>query len=270
MISYKYDELKYAELIHKKGFQTKYIFTELRLLVLYYRDVLNLKPKQREICIYEFCRNKIPNFKKERYFKTINKALKLGNKKHQKLISISELQIYKNELEYINSLDIRYECKKVMFAFLVQNKLNKIIYEYKYEKSYDSIYFKGGKKKYNNIKKMANIPEKISIHDDIINELANLKYITILHKGIILLNYLNECISDKNDEIKIIIKDYENVGLYLDYYNEIKGVKKCDNCDKTIRVKNNRQKYCDECAIEIQFNQKKEWDRTRRVDKSEK
>lgn len=248
MINYKYNELAYAEIISEKGFQTKYIPTELRLLTLYYRDVLKLKPKVREEKIYEFCNDYITDFKKEKYFKTINKALNTGLKKETKLIVISEIEIYTNELNYINSLDIKYEYKKVIFAFLVQCKLNKIVCEYKYEKDYDSvnIYFKGGNKKYNDIKKMANIPVKMSINDEVINELSKLELITILHKGTIILECVKNCIEDGG--VAITITDYENVGLYLDFYNGVKGVKKCEKCDIPIKVIKNNQKYCKICS----------------------
>jgi hypothetical protein len=256
MINYKYNELEYAELVFNKGFQTKHIPTELRLLVLYLRDIVGLKPKQREEAIYEFCKLHIPKFKKEKFFKTINKALKTGLKKEQKLITIPYIEISQGEIDYINSLGIVYEYKKVLFAFLVQMKLNKQIYEYKFDKKYNSIYFKGGRKKYSVIKNMSNIPQKISLNDEVINELSNKGYIQILHKGAILLKYMEYCISNGNEIIKIT--DFENVGLYLDYHNGIKGVKKCDKCKKIIKTKNNKQKYCDDCARELQLQWQRE------------
>ena len=250
MKNYKYNELAYAELIYNKGFQTKHVPTELRLLALYYRDVLGYKPKEREEKIYKFCKNNIPNFKKEKFFKPINKALRVASDKKQKFIIIKKIDIFKTELDYINNLDIQYEYKKVMFAFLVQIKLNKIVCEYKYDKEYNSIYFKGGTKKYNNIKKMANIPVKMSINDEVINKLEELKLITILFKGAILLDYINNCVAD--GDLAFTITDFENVGLYLDYYNGVKGVKKCEGgCGGIIKIKNNKQKYCNECAEKI-------------------
>jgi len=256
MKNYKYNEFVYAEIIYNKGFQTKHIPTELRLLVLYYRDVLGYKPKEREEKIYDFCKNNIPNFKKEKFFKSINKALRAASDKRQKLVTIKGIDVFKAEIDYINNLDIQYEYKKVMFAFLVQMKLNKIVCEGKYNKEYNSIYFKGGTKKYNNIKKMANIPDKMFINDEVINKLEELKLITILFKGAILLNFINNCI--QNDDIVFTITDFENVGLYLDYYNGVKGVKKCEGgCGYIIKMKNNKQKYCDDCAKEIKIQQDK-------------
>jgi hypothetical protein len=248
-MNYKYREHEYAELIYNNGFQSKYIPTELRLLVLYFRDVLEMKPKEREYSLYKFCNKYIPDFKKENYYKSIKTALRAGLNKEQKLVTINKIDIYQSELDYINSLEINQEYKKVIFTFLVQLKLNKIVYEYKRNKEYEMLYFYGGKIKYNMIKNMSNIPKVISLNDEVINTLNELGLITILHRGKISLDYIKNCISE--GEVVIEITDFENVGLHLDYYNGVKGVIKCGGCEKIIKTKNNRQLYCKECAKEI-------------------
>ena len=83
--NYKYNELEYARLIYNKGFQTKHIPTELRLLVLYYKEVLKLKPKQRMEMIYDYCEKNMPDYKRAKYFKMINRALNQANKNEQKI-----------------------------------------------------------------------------------------------------------------------------------------------------------------------------------------
>ena len=48
---------------------------------------------------------------------------------------------------------------------------------------------------------------------------------------------------------------------------KIKSIKQCSNCGKLIKIKSKfdgSSKYCDKCAEEIQFKQKKEWDRNNR------
>lgn len=261
-MSYKYNELAYAEKIYKNGFLTKYFSTELRLLVLYFRDILELKPKEREYKIYEFCKKYIPNFNKEKYYMMINKALSAGSKKDQKLIVIDKIDIYKEEVDYINSLDIDQNYKKVMFTFLVQLKLNKTIYEDRYiGKEYNMSYFRGGVKKYNNIKKISNIPTKMLLNDEVINTLVELGLVTILHNGIILLDYIKNCKQD--GDVIFSITDFDNIGYYLDYYNGVNNVIKCANeeCEKLIKKSSNKSKYCPECAKIIQQEQKNEWKR---------
>lgn len=244
--SYKYKEREYAEIIFKNGIQTKYVFTELRLLVLYYKEFLNLKPKQRRDKLYEFCEKEIPGYKREKYYKLINKALDAATKKDQKLIQIDSIPIFEEELTYINSLNIDYNFKKVLFTFMIQMKLNKFVYEYKNEKDYNSIFFRGGRTKYNTIKKMANIPQSININSDIIYELNKLGLVTVLHSGLIRLDFIKECHS--KGDCKIIIQDFENIGWYLDYFIGVKGVILCGCCGNPFKKTANRQKYCsDKC-----------------------
>jgi len=263
-MDYKYNELAYAEKVYENGFLTKYFATELRLLVLYYRDVLELKPKEREFKIYEFCIKHIPNFRKEKFYKTINRALNNGGKKDQKLISISKMDIYKLELNYINSLDINQEYKKVMFTFLVQLRLNKMIFEYRHDgEEYNMSYFKGGVKKYNNIKKISNIPVKMLLNDEVINYLEKLDLVTIVHKGIIILDYICNC--KQEGDVAFYITDFDNIGLYLDYYNGENGVIKCENegCETLVKKTGNKTKYCQKCAKEI-------WEEQNRIHNKER
>lgn len=93
----------------------------------------------------------------------------------------------------------------------------------------------------------------MSLNDEVINILSNLKLITIIHKGIICLDYIKNCIED--EDVLITITDFENIGLYLDYNNHIDGVITCENCNKIIKVKNNKQKYCKDCAKEVKSQQ---------------
>lgn len=251
--NYKYNELEYAQLIYNDGFQTKHVPTELRLLVLYYKEILKLKPKQRSDKLYEFCEKYMPDYKRAKYFKIINKALRQGSAKEQKLVTVEKIDIYQSELDYINSLEIEHHFKKVLFTFLVQMKLNKFIYEYKNEKPYTSKYFKGGSVKYNNIKKMANLDNNININDDVIYFLDQYELVKVLHKGLIVLNYLDNCV--ETGEVAIEIKDYENVGWYLDFYSGLKGMRLCETCDNIFKQTNNKQKYCKSCAKSVKNQQ---------------
>jgi hypothetical protein len=244
--SYKYDENTYAKKIFDSNkFQTKHIPTELRLLVIYYRDVLGLKPKDRKIKLYKFCEDNIPDFNKAVYYKIINRALQRGSNKKQKLVTIDKVDIYKDEVDYINSLDIKYDYKKIMFAFLVQMRLNKIMYEKRNNKEYKATnYFKGGKQKYKNILSMANVSSKIDINDDFVNDLSqgNSPLITVLCKGLIILNFLNNC--KQIGDIAFAVKNYEDVGWYLDYYNHIDKIKLCAYCEQPFKQHYNNECYC--------------------------
>ncbi len=243
--NYKYDEISYAEKIYQSGkFLTKYYPTEMRLLALYCRDVLNMKPLQRKEEIIKFCENSIPLFNVAKYYKIINYAIKKSRDNNQLLIRVEQIDVYKNEIDYIMSLDIQYNYKKILLAFLVQMKLNKYIYETRNKKPYDTLYFKGGRKKYQNIKNMANVPVSLKINEDAIYEMAHNQtgIITLLHSGLIILDFIENCVS--NGEVAFLIKDFENVGWYLDYYFQNPKIKLCEKCDNPFYMNSNSQKYC--------------------------
>jgi len=245
--NYKYDEIAYAEKIYKDNkFQTKHIPTELKLLVLYYRDYLHLKAKDRKEKLTRFCIDNIPNYNRATHFKVVNRALQKGSSKKEKLVKIESIPIYQKELDYINNLDIQYDYKKLLFAFLVQMRLNKTMFEIRNkDKKYKSTnYFKGGKQKYQNIKSMANVSSKININDEFINQLSqgDNPLISILHSGLISLNFLNEC--KQTGDIVIKIKDYENVGWYFDYYNHVDDIVLCEYCKQPFKQKRKDSRFC--------------------------
>ncbi len=228
----------------------------MRLLVTYYKDVLGIKPKQRKVMLYEFCARHIKGFNKALYFKSINAALRNGGDKHQRLIVVDKIFVYKSELDYIQNLEIDYNAKKVIFTFLVNRKINKFIYEFKNGIEYTSLYFKGSGKQYGDIAKMSNIPSNIKINDDIIRWLAEDGLITIKHNGLISLDFIKNC--NETGEIAIEITDYENIGWYLDFYNGVRNIIKCCECGRLIRKTNNKKKYCSDCAVEINRDKTKE------------
>ena len=213
-------------------------------MVLYYRDILNLKPKERKEKLYKFCEDSIPDFNKALYYKTINRALNKGSDRKQKLVTIEKVDVYKDEVDYINSLDIEYDYKKLLFAFLIQMRLNKLMYEERNHKRYTTIYFKGGKQKYQNIKSMANVSNKIDINEDFISDLSqgNNPLIQTLHTGLIRLDFINNC--EQTGGIVIEAKDYDNVGWYLDYYNHIDKVILCGYCGQPFKQNKKNEVYC--------------------------
>lgn len=230
--------------------------TEIRLVALYYKE-LGLKPKQRREKLYEFCQKNISGYKVEKYYKVMDRALRLACKKEQKLVQIDSLPIYEKEINYINMLGVNHNCKKVLFTFLVQTRLNKLVYEYKTEKEHSGKFFKGGKIKYNNIKKMSNIPQTVLINEDIIYELNKDDLVKVLHKGLIRLDFLEQC--HQEGKIGIVVENFENVGWYFDYYIGAKGVVRCGHCNNPFKKGANRQKYCsEECFEEYRRVYKKE------------
>ncbi len=254
MIDYKYDELSYAEKIYKEGFQTDFIKYELILLVKYLKQEKNFKVKETEEYLYDFCEKHIPNFNKVLYFSVIDKALKEGRKRKNKLIVIKKIDILESELKYIDELEIEYEYKKILVAFLLHKKINREINSIRNSDSNEkiSIYFEGSVKAYNKIIRLSNLEEKHNINL-IINKLIKADIIKSLNKGNILLSYIEKIPIDNNNIFYELPPDgFNNLGYVFDYYKEKEDIKKCEKCGVLIKTKNNRKKYCRQCSKEIE------------------
>lgn len=264
-MNYKYNELAYAEKVYNEGLQTKYVATELRLVATYMRRILEYKPKKVKQELYAFCEKHIPEFNRATYFKLLNKAINSACKANSTLTNITEVPIYKWEFDYINNCELElsedlsewdYECRKTMFTFLIQMKLNQLIYEQKNGKEYVGKYFQGGKKEYNDLKKMANLSPKTRINEDIIYALAQADQVTILFNGLIQLNFIERMGLGGSFEAEEMfkVKDFENVGLYFDYYNSKKNVALCNICEQPFRRNGNKQIYCKNCVDKVSYS----------------
>lgn len=242
MTQYKYDELGYAELIYKSGFQTKHLPTEMKLLALYARDVLGLKPAERKKFVYEFCGQHIPGFARAIYYKQVNRALNYASNRKSVLSHIESVGITHGEIDFILGLDVPHNYKKIFFAFLVQMRLNAILYELKNGKVYDSTYFRGDKSKYNAVKKMAMVPESIDINGGFVHEMYKAGLIDVYYRGLIRHKWMDECMP--SGEIAISVVDFDTAGWYLDYYVGANGMKLCKRCGQPFRASRLDRLYC--------------------------
>ncbi|MBO5093690.1 MAG: hypothetical protein J6C33_04950 [Lachnospiraceae bacterium] len=272
-MNYQYTELDYAKNIYENGFQSKqHEPTELRLVATYMRRVLDYKPKKLREEMYRWCEDHISGYKKELYYKRIHSAINKACQKGSMLTNVESIAFFKYETDYINGLYIMdntdeqkeseysYECKKLLFTLLFKMKINKFITETKRTDSdfeYQGKYFKGGQKKYTELKKLAKLPDKIRIHEDIINTLWINGLVTPMFNGLIKLNFMEKLYEIENSHhdldktVVLQIKDYDRVGWYFDYYNQDEKILFCKECGKIFRKRSNRQEYCsNECFEE--------------------
>lgn len=269
-MDYKYTELDYAKNIYENGFQSEqHRPTELRLVATYMRRVLGYKPKKLREEMYKWCESHITGYKRELYYKRINSAINKACQKGSMLVNVESIDFYKYEMDYINDLYIMcdiddkeeseysYECKKLLFTLLFKMKVNKFITETKSTDSdfeYKGKYFKGGQKKYTELKKLAKLPEKVRINEDIINTLWINGLVSPMFNGLVKLDFMEEIYDiEKNENLDttvvLQIKDYDCVGWYFDYYNQDKKIAFCKVCGKIFKKKSNRQEYCsDDCS----------------------
>lgn len=274
MIVNKYNELNMAKDLFLNGLneQTN-IYNELRLVATYMRRYLDYKPKELRLQMYGYSEKFIVGYKREKYYPIINKAINQAIKKGSCLIDIDSIFIYKEELDLINSFDINsnyeYECKKLMFTILTKMKLNRAIFEIRNtdeEKTSSGMFFKGGQRKYNELKKQAKLSEKIRINEDLFHSLYQNKLVTPMYNGLIKFDFMEELNKVEKKEELIEVKQFDEIGWFYDYLMGDKKIKLCESCNKLIKVKSKTkpEKYCEECAKEIQNKQKKEWDRNNR------
>lgn len=274
LVDYRYDEFQYAKNILENGFQSpQHLPTELRLVATYMRRVLGYKPKQLREEFYKWCESNISGYNRVLYYKTINRAINKATKKGSCLTKISDVKIYQPEIDYImnsnivdsneNEYEYSYDCKKLMFTFLVRSKLNKQLFEQKNvqeDKEYKGVSFSGGQKKYTELKKMAKLPQKLKVNEDVIHYLYLSKLVTPLNSGILRLNYIEDIyknISVDGLEPIITVNDFDKIGWYFDYYNGDKKIKKCEKCGVLIKKTNNKTSYCEDCAVENEKIRKK-------------
>lgn len=291
-MDYKYTELDYAKNIYENGFQSgQHQLTELRLVATYMRRILNYNPKILREEMYKWCEQNIKGYNRELYYKKINSAISKACKKDSMLINVENIIFYKQEMNYLNNLfitknankkeesEFSYDCKKLLFTFIFLMKSNKFIVESKNNNiKYYGKYFKGGNKKYNQLKKLAKLPEDVKINEDIINTLWSNNLVTPMFNGLIKLNFMDDVykiqdniqkkhqnIYNKNKkyfdsntdayqkeiekDIVFHIKDYDSVGWYFDYYNHKNKIVFCKECGRIFKKKSNRQEYCsDKCS----------------------
>lgn len=242
MAQYKYDELGYAETIYRGGFQTKHLQTEMKLLALYARDVLGMNAGERRAFLYEFCGRHIPGFARAIYFRQINRALNYASDRRSVLSHIESVGITQGEVDYIMGLNVSHEYRKIFFAFLVQMRLNAMMYELKNKKPHDSTYFRGDKSKYNAVQKMAMVPAQIDINGGFVHDMYKAGLIDVYYRGLIRHSWLDDCVP--MGDVVIAVKDFEAAGWYFDYYVGVAGMKLCKQCAQPFRASRKDRTYC--------------------------
>jgi hypothetical protein len=254
MSKFQYKERTYAKEIMSKGFITKHIKYELQLLVKYYKE-LGCKPKERKELIYQFCEKYLDGFDRVIHFKLINSVLNNGKNKSNVLVEIENIPLTKEELNYINNLEIDHDYKKVIFTLLVLDKLNKQYHEIKNDPKSNEHYF-GGAKKYKELIDSSKITLKQNkqIHN-IIGELSEIRVIEILGNSSIKLSFIYNI--PESEEILFSIKSFDNIGYYYDLHTDENKVKKCECCETPIKPKNNKNKYCEKCAKEKELERQR-------------
>ena len=192
------------------------------------------------------------NYNKTYWNKYIDSTIKSLKKKENKMIDVDKVNIYKEELETIKSLNnIRLE--KLAFILLVYCKINKQVNPLINDKINISLY---------NIL-MESLIKRDNNGKLLLNELYKKEFI---HQGNSCDGTAIQILYVRNEgEIEFIIddlRDYQPITWYLEYRQGIK-YKKCKRCSKRFEVKINgksnnvKQVNCFSCAKIIKKNNDK-------------
>ena len=277
-MDYKYKELELAQKIYENGFLSeRHRATELRLLATYMRRILNYKPKRLLEEMESWCRKHVSGYRQETYYKLLKSATTQACKKDSTLVQINQIEIYQYEMDYIEALKISseyaYDCRKLLFTLLFHMKINQIILEQKNTEltfTYQGLYFKGGKRKYTELKKLAKLSGKLKINEDIIHTLWTHQLVTPLHDGLIRLDFLHnlrrlqEQTSSIDKTVVLQIRDYDSVGWYYDRYHQNKRIAFCKYCGSIFRKHSNNEQYCsDKCKQLIKNQNNRKYKKTK-------
>ena len=179
------------------------------------------------------------NYNKNYWSKYIDSTVKSLKKKENKMIDIDKVNIYKEELETIKSLNnIRLE--KLAFILLVYCKINKQVNPLINNKINIPLYnilMESLIKRDNDSKLLLNeLYKKEFIHQRNFCDGTAIQILYIRNEG----------------EIEFTIddlRDYQPITWYLEYRQGIK-YKKCEKCGKRFEVKSNNKGRCNECQKE--------------------
>lgn len=161
------------------------------------------------------------------------------------LAEIEYIPITKKEMDICDSLDGKPQ-KRIMFTLVCLAKY------------YNAVNENNGNwvnKRDDEILKLANVTRTVKERSLMFNDFRELGLIRF-SKKVDNVNINVTCIDNDGDTV-LKITDFRNLGYqYLKYHGE--SYFECESCGLTVRRTGNRQKYCKDCASEI--NRKKSWD----------
>lgn len=250
MDRYQYKERDYAQAILEKGFITSYVARELRVLVKYFKE-LGYKPSERKNKIVKFCKKHLPDYERETHFKMIDAVCNHGANKKNVIVQVDEITVYKNEIDYINNLDLSTDEKKIIFSLLCLNKISKELHiALGNEDANPNNYFGSSQEyKFLSATSKVNLKNNKVIHN-IIGTLALKNLVEIAVKGKIKLKFIGEIHGISEEAIKI--HTFDNIGLYYDEYMSLRKVKRCESCNSPVVVRSNKR-YCEPCRKDLRL-----------------
>lgn len=240
----KYHQRTYARMIHDNGFQnSKQWAFELRLLAMLFKEQ-GQKPHEIQVSLLEFCMKQYPQTPERHWLVAISKAVKFSQKKGNVLVECPRVDMFLSEVDFIDKQNLSDGAKRILFAMMVQKKLDKYCYEIRRDTPY-TIFTYANNERMRRLKKVAKLPKGYTVADGL-RELMAQGLIEIVHcKGSpFKLNFVEKLVFAGNLATGIV--DYEQLGTYWDWLhcNPTAGV--CVTCWKTYSSRAQNRCYCEE------------------------
>ena len=240
-----------AQKIFGHGFQTNSNAghgRELKLLALYLRDECKMKSKDIYEYLAKFCEDHVFGYHYRAYYRLIDAATKYAVNKGNVLVQIDSLPVYGHEIGFIDTLDIPYEHKKVMFSILMLKKLDKACYEQRHTEDYKMGYLSADDDKLRFLKKVSGV--KLNIPKDVFFEWREKDLIRVSYAGYVL-NFMEELESTTKLVMPVEVaqvKHFDCFGAYWDLWFKAEQMTTCKVCEKPIWKTKANICYCKEHA----------------------
>ena len=250
-----FDEKKYAENLLLNGYKNiKYISYDNIVLVKYWK-YLGLQENEIRKKLKDFMIEFQEIYSSDISDNKIDRSIKIGMQYY--LFTDITVNINDKEIELINTLET-IELRKMMFILLLIWK------------------FKGKPQRFklNNVDLMKLSEVKVNNNTfwEYINKITETKMISLVaydNKDYYTVNFDLDTGIESDNEILFSISNYSNPIYYYMNLIESDKYKNCEECGVMIKITSNNIKYCKDCWKVIEYNLKKEWDKTKRKIKSE-
>lgn len=243
------NEEKYAKDVYDgKNQDVKSIMVKIRYITRYlvHSEQKNDDDVYRETV--QWLKKHHNNFDESSYSNVISDAIKAASK--YPFYIIDNIKITQSELDIISSLD-NLRAEKILFVLLCMAKQQSM-----------SNGFTNGLVKYSitDLCKSARVSVPADDREYILYEIVQrglLGYPKKNNTQCLIVNFIN------TDEVVLKLDEVdcqELAYVYLHWKNGSKGYTRCQRCNKWMKQsKTKPKKYCEECAKEVQTEQKKAW-----------
>ena len=243
------NEEKYAKSLYDgKISDIKSVMGKIRYIARYLIHSENKSEEDAYKISVEWLKKHHDNFDESCYSNLISDAIKGAHK--YPFYNIDSIKITKSELDMISSMD-DLRAEKVLFVLLCMAKQQSV-----------SNGFTNGLVKYSitDLCKMARISVPADDREYILYKIVQKGFLGYPKKNntqCLIVNFIHD------DDVVLSLDEIdcqELAYVYLDWKNNGKGYTRCQMCNRLMKQSKTRpKKYCENCAKEVQTEQKRLW-----------